>query len=92
MQDLTVFLQSKFDKFKTVSFEFFYYTNSVVRVVKYAFFFFLITVQVFVIFKELLKTFLVLFSPPSMNIFPLEDRRDLKLSDYTNIFLHGSGY
>lgn len=40
MQDLTVFLQSKFDKFKTVSFEFFYYTNSVVRVVKYAFFFF----------------------------------------------------
>lgn len=38
MQDVTVFLQYKFDKFKTVSFEFFYYTSSVVRVVKYAFF------------------------------------------------------
>lgn len=38
MQDVTVFLQRKFDKFKTVSFEFFYYTSSVVRVVKYAFF------------------------------------------------------
>lgn len=38
MQDVTVFLQYKFGKFKTVSFEFFYYTSSVVRVVKYAFF------------------------------------------------------